>query len=466
MASPTPGSSTRLNILTGYASSVCVTETDKTKYATKVYPEGIILHDKAGNLYHSDGVKTLAELLQHPIVDKSIPVLTAAERQMIADHDQAGGFVTTDANNKILDDRLNVVSGGKIVESYLSNYIEDGMIKLDVIPQEVRAHIKYVATYADLHTLDAESKKGMIFVIDATGDPTVTSGWAMYAWHDADETSGQAAGWTKVQEGEGIDFDYQALTTHDTVEAVGAVMYDHPVFLKSPTLDQLASLGDPVVSPVFVKFNANLKGGAADNVPLEAVITEKYVSAAETHKVVFTVTSGTVTISGFDEGVCDTDNPRTLELSAAAMNVKLAALKVIPGADGGAFTMDLDDGYDVKTITVSTVTWSDPTIVGASEPIEVADGAQVAFPVTLGSTNVSPYATYSVTVTPTVCSMLDDTGAAVAAGGTWTIAAGTIEEVNAKLAAGKIVGAATAGSVAIAIADTSVTATLVVNTLS
>ena len=37
------GSSSKLNIVTGYASTVRITESDKKKYASTVYPAGILL---------------------------------------------------------------------------------------------------------------------------------------------------------------------------------------------------------------------------------------------------------------------------------------------------------------------------------------------------------------------------------------------------------------------------------------
>lgn len=241
----TPGSRDKLNILSGITSTVFISEANKTAYANRVFREGMVFHDAAGKLYHADGVKTLAQLLAAPIVDPSVNVLTAAERQMIADANKAGGFVATDDINKISDDQLSIVQDGKIVESYLSDYIENGIIKLDVLPAEIRKHMKYVSNYAGLEALTEEERKSPVFVIDASDDPTVETGWAIYVWADLDYVWVDLAGtgtnaWVKIQEGEGIDYDVNAVTTHDTVENVGTVMYDHIVELSTVSLDQLS----------------------------------------------------------------------------------------------------------------------------------------------------------------------------------------------------------------------------------
>lgn len=458
-----PGTSTRLNYITGYSSSVPIKESDKVKYADTVYAAGIILHDENGFLYHTDGVKTLTQLLESPIIDKNVKILTAAERKMITDVNKAGGFVATDESNKISDDQLNLVEGGKIVESYLSKYIENGMIKLEVIPKDVRAHMKYVKTYEELASVSEESHNGMVFVMDASGDPTVNSGWAIYAWYDEDEDEGEPAGWHKIQEGEGIDYDYESITTHDSVEKVGAVMYDHTIFLKSPTLDQLAGLGDPVVTPVFTEWESKLSGYANTEIALGAKITEKYAASGE-HKVVFTVTpSGTLTIKGFDDGDASDGTPKTITGEASAINAKLATIKVVPGASGGSFTMDLDDGYDVKTITVSTTPYKQTSILGASDPVAVINGNQIACPIKLATDGVDPAAQFNVTLTPTGCSMLDSGSSPVAADSPWVIPAGNVTTVNAALAAAKIVGAGTPGSIAVSVTEGSLSATLTVN---
>lgn len=150
----------------------------------------------------------------------------------------AGGVVVHDTNGKIADSSLNVVADGKIVPSYLSDYIgSDGKVLVEALPDTARAGVKYVATYADLNTLSAEEKKALVFVIDATGDATVTKGSAMYVW--------QNDAWLKIAETESLDIDVDAIKCdYDNVQATGAVMYDHPVFVEAPTATELTTLMD------------------------------------------------------------------------------------------------------------------------------------------------------------------------------------------------------------------------------
>ena len=452
------GSSSKLNIVTGYASTVRITESDKKKYASTVYPAGILLHDDSAKIYHADGKKTLKQLLEHPIIDSAQEVLTDAERKMIKNFNQASGFVATDEHNKIDDLQLNVVQDGKIVESYLSKYIENGMIKLDVLPMDVRAHLKYVKTYAELKNATEEQKNGMIFVIDASGDPTVKSGWAIYVWDKdkKDGTEGEDApangDWVKIQEGEGIDFDYDSITTHDSVEKVGAVMYDHIVFLQSPTLDQLADLEEPQVSPVFTQFSTEINDYDKQDVPLNLRITEQYATAGA-HKVVFTVgESATVVIKGFDDGNCLAGTPQTVTgTSAADLNEKLDKLTLTTGDTGGTFTMSLDDGYDVKEVTVTVKQFIDPTLEGTGD-IQAVPTLETDFPVRLSTVGVDPAKQFTVTVTPNSgVSMKDDAGSTVSSGAPWTLTNKTVADINTALAKGKVVNDDDGGTVNVAI---------------
>lgn len=452
------GSSSKLNIVTGYASTVRITESDKKKYASTVYPAGILLHDDSAKIYHADGKKTLKQLLEHPIIDSAQEVLTAAERKMIKDFNKSGGFVATNDHNKIDDIQLNVVEDGKIVESYLSKYIEDGMIKLDVIPMDVRAHMKYVKTYDELQNVTEEQKHGMIFVIDASGDDTVTSGWAIYVW-DKDKKDGTEeeeapanGDWVKIQEGEGIDFDYDSITTHDSVEKVGAVMYDHIVFLQSPTLDQLADLEDPQVAPVFTQFSTEINDYDKQDIPLNLRITEQYATAGE-HKVEFTVDeSASIIIKGFEDGNCVDGTAKTLTgISAAELNEKLAKLTLITGDTGGKFTMSLDDGYDVKEVTVTVKPFIEPTLEGTDD-LKAVPTLETDFPVRLSTVGVDPDKQYTVDITPNEgVSMKNSDGSTVNAGSAWNLASKTVSEINTALGKAKVVNDTDGGTVKVAI---------------
>ena len=138
---------------------------------------------------------------------------------------------------------MNLVDNGKLVESYLSEYIDTTTHKvlLSALPDTVRAGVTYVADITARDALSAEQKKSLAFVIDATDDPTVTQGAAMYGW-DASAEYGSGA-WVKIAEVESLDVDVAAIQCDYTnVQAAGAVMYDHTVFLEAPTASEFVEL--------------------------------------------------------------------------------------------------------------------------------------------------------------------------------------------------------------------------------
>ena len=84
----------------------------------------------------------------------------------------------------------------------------------------------YVSTYADLANLTDEQKKSLVYVADATDDPSgnTKTGGALYAY--------ASDAWTKIAEPESLDIDADAIkTNYDHVQTAGAVMYDHDVLL-------------------------------------------------------------------------------------------------------------------------------------------------------------------------------------------------------------------------------------------
>lgn len=245
----TPGSSSKLNTVKGVSSMLFTTSSEETSLATKVLPAGILVKKSDGKVYLTDGTKTLANI--DPLVDQ---VLTLAEKTALSTAlgtgsyvAAAGGVVVHDTNGKIADSELNVVSDGKIVESYLSEYIDQSTHKvlLSALPDTVRAGVTYVADISARDALSAEQKKSLAFVIDATADPTVTKGAAMYGW---DATAGSGAGaWVKIAEVESLDIDVAAIRCdYNNVQAAGAVMYDHTVFLEAPTAAQFIALQEAV----------------------------------------------------------------------------------------------------------------------------------------------------------------------------------------------------------------------------
>jgi len=235
----TPGSSSKLNTVRGVSALLVTTSAEETSLATKVLPANILVKKSDGKVYLTDGTATLANI--PVLVDQ---VLTSAEKTALSTAlgtgtyvAAAGGVVVHDANGKIDDGSLNVVSSGKIVESYLSDYIDQTTHKvlLSALPDTVRAGVTYVADITARDALSAEQKKSLAFVIDATGDPTVTRGAAMYGW---DETANSNAGaWVKIAEVESLDIDVSAIEcSYTNAEAAGAVMYDHPLLIDPPTV--------------------------------------------------------------------------------------------------------------------------------------------------------------------------------------------------------------------------------------
>ena len=236
----TPGSKSKLNTVKGVSAILSITDAEKTALSTKVLPANILVKEDDGKVYLTDGTAAISGL--KVLVDQ---VLTTAEKTALnaafstgSYVAAAGGVVVHDTNGKIADSSLNVVADGKIVPSYLSDYIgSDGKVLVEALPDTARAGVKYVATYADLNSLSDEEKKALVFVIDATGDVTVTQGSAMYVW--------QNDAWLKIAETESLDIDVDAIKCdYDNVQAAGAVMYDHPVFVEAPTATELTTLMD------------------------------------------------------------------------------------------------------------------------------------------------------------------------------------------------------------------------------
>ena len=228
--SVTPGSVSKLNKVAGVSGIVNVSATNYTTYANTVFKPNFLIKVPSGKIVLTDGTKTLAQLEAAPLVDQ---VLTAAEKAALNAAYASGsyvraanGVVAHGDSGKISDDSLNFVADGKIVPSYLSDYIEDGKFTVDALPDTARAGMVYVSTYADLANLTDEQKKSLVYVVDATGDPSgnTKTGGALYVYvNDA---------WTKIAEPESLDIDVSAIETdYDNVQATGAVMYDHDVLL-------------------------------------------------------------------------------------------------------------------------------------------------------------------------------------------------------------------------------------------
>ena len=242
----TPGAAGKLNTIKGISKIITTSSAEETTLATKVFPAGLIVKKSDGKIYVTDGVTTLADL--SPRVDQ---VVDSAEKGALSAAFSTGsyviaanGVVVHDGTGKINDDSLNLVSNGKLVESYLSEYIDQTTHKvlLSALPDTVRAGVTYVADITARDALSAEQKKSLAFVIDATADTTVTQGSAMYAW-EATANSG-AGEWVKIAEVESLDIDVAAIEcSYTNMQAGGAVMYDHELEI-GMTATELGALLD------------------------------------------------------------------------------------------------------------------------------------------------------------------------------------------------------------------------------
>ena len=240
----TVGSNTKLNTIKGVAKILSVTQAELTTLANKVLPSNLLVLEPDGKVYLTDGVKTLAQLpvlIDQVVTEAEKGALNAAfsTGSYVA---AAGGVVVHGANGKIDDGSLNVVSSGKIVESYLSEYIDQTTHKvlLSALPDTVRAGVTYVADITARDALTGDALTGLVFVIDATADATVDSGAAMYAW-DATLNS-NAGGWVKIAEHESLDIDVPDIEcSYDNIVREGGVVYDHTLLVEAPTATDLVA---------------------------------------------------------------------------------------------------------------------------------------------------------------------------------------------------------------------------------
>lgn len=231
MANVTPGSSSKLNSVTGVSGIINLGASNFAAYMNTVFKAGFLIKTPDNVVLLTNGTDTLATLTQNPLVDQ---VLTEVEKYALNQAYSSGvytrasgGVVVHGANGKIDDGSLNFVNSGKIVASYLDDYIDaTGKFKVEALPDTARAGVVYVDNYAALSTLTTEQTKSIAYVIDATDDPSgdTKSGGALYAY-----TSGS---WVKIAEPESLDIDISAIeTAYDNVEAAGAVMANHPVLI-------------------------------------------------------------------------------------------------------------------------------------------------------------------------------------------------------------------------------------------
>ena len=364
--SVTPGSSSKLNHLTGVVRLINLTKDEKTSLANKVVAANLLIVDDARKVYLTDGVKKISEL--EPIVDTTIAPLTTAMRDAMDKtfsgtdgvyKATAGGFVVLSAGDdgqpKIADTQLKLVDEhGHLVDTYLQEVLTDdkGIIKLEKLPSQMRQHMVYVENYEALENLTAEQKLNLVMVSDASGDPDgkVESGWAIYAWNVKD---GVATGDPiKVAEGEGIDIDFDKIaSTYENIQAAGAVMYDHPLQVDAPSLTQYVNLleAEPVKMTTTLATKPESYSGAA-GAEVEAGLA---FGGTETGNI-------EVTLTGTGCQLKDPQGANTPEASVTKtdtitnINAWLAQVVVVVGSATGTVTVHCNK-IDVDTTINVTV---------------------------------------------------------------------------------------------------------------
>lgn len=106
----------------------------------------------------------------------------------------------------------------------------DGKLSIDLLPDDltqsvtIPAAFKWVQNITERNALTDEEKKSVIFVWDASADPTVATGSAQYIWRITSGEGVESAegSWVKVGEQESMDVDTSVFfhKTNDTSDAI------------------------------------------------------------------------------------------------------------------------------------------------------------------------------------------------------------------------------------------------------
>lgn len=327
------GSPDTANVMNGISSYMRMDNAKFTKHGEKVFPTGVgIMNTESGVVYIADGTTKLKEL--KPRIDQ---VLTAAEKKALSEAFKngsyaiaAGGVVVFGSDKKIDDAAFKFIEGGKISKTYLSDIIDsEGKIKVDILPATVRAGFSFFENYQALLKASEEQKKGFCFVADASGDDTVNSGWALYIW--TTESSGK---WVKVAEGEGLDVTTDMFVSYKSVAAVGAVMYDHFLFLKGADIDDVAPLLDSLSEPTL---NISDISGTAQS---EQAFKPTF-GGTRTSPFYCTVTPKGCSIKGMATDPTEVADGVTKELNMTIANAtaEFTNAKVVVGSTNGTVTI-------------------------------------------------------------------------------------------------------------------------------
>lgn len=361
--SVTPGSSTKLNHLTGVVRLITLSNAEKTSLAEKVVAANLLIVDEDRKIYLTDGVKKINELT--PVVDTTIAPLTNAMREALnktfsgdegAYKATEGGFVVLganggDGNPKIADAQLNLVDqSGHLVATYLQEVLTDssGIIKLEKLPSQMRQHMVFVDNYEAIESLTPEQKLDLVYVADASDDPSgqVESGWAIYAWNvEGGVAEGEPI---KIAEGEGLDIDFDAIaSTYENIQKAGAVMYDHPLQMDAPTLTNYVTLLEaeeeetPEEPEVPTTTTLDTKPGSYEGATGTEVASGLVFGGTETGNIAVTLT-GTGCQLKDPQGANTPEASVTKTDTIANINSWVAQVVVVIGAGSGTVTIHCD----------------------------------------------------------------------------------------------------------------------------
>ena len=380
----TPGSSAKLNTVRGLSSVMVTTSAEETALATKILPAGILVKKSDGKIYLTDGVSTLANI--PVLIDR---VLANIEKIFLSSAVSNGaytraadGVVVHGDDGKISDDSLNIVTSGKITESYLSDYIDPVTHKvlLSALPDTVRAGVTYVADIDARDALSTEQKKSLAFVIDATDDETVESGAAMYGW---DTTANEGDGeWVKIAEVESLDLDIDAIRCDYTnTELAGAVMYNHTIHLHPSTTTEFVNLAEAADAPSEIvdtvhnetQDYSEMGWGnfiSSLNTATNVSSTDIYMAADDDAIITINIVSDSLNLGATTFSIVDntTNDNVTLPITAVVPNAENTAVLAISTAktEIAAVVNNQNDHPVTLIITDGTYTYRNTTYDHAS----------------------------------------------------------------------------------------------------
>lgn len=140
-----------LSTISGITKLLKLSEAEVSNYASKVFPANILILEPNGKILLSDGMSPLSDLPTR--IDQT---LTQNEKYALNEAFKTGkykiaadGVVVHDRKGKIDDKSLKMVDNGKIVESYLSDYVdlETHKIKADAISSNSGAEAQGAVMY-------------------------------------------------------------------------------------------------------------------------------------------------------------------------------------------------------------------------------------------------------------------------------------------------------------------------------